>query len=499
MLQTLLEKIRRIKRNFRDLWSVEEESPSSLYLFWGIILALGAPLGWFVTERIWGLWAPPPYREVLYIYITLGTSLAFTIFAGITIARLERESKLVKELSMSRAELERREEMACHELEVTKERMLKISQLGALIGKSIKEEEVYYKLAHAAHVALNFDRVLVFQRKEKGLVIVEARGIKMEGEGEERILENLVIPCSSEGGAVGVACYENRALIFAGDDYIPPKYRLKPPYSEIKAIRSRSFLLVPVKVEGERYARAIVAADRKYKKEDVNSDDLVFLEILADIASTTLARLQLERRLEVLATTDGLTGLFNRRTWMEMAEQEFMRAQRYKYSFSIIMLDIDDFKKVNDNWGHQAGDRVLKTIGAILRKNSRKVDLLGRYGGEEFVVLLPHTPGTEAVNVAQRMRRAIEKANMDIPSVVTATFGVAWFDPAHPDPNLDSVLLRADRALYQGKRMGKNRVVSSWEIGLEGGREDGSQGKDLSPGWSSEYGRDPGGGPKSCS
>ncbi len=184
---------------------------------------------------------------------------------------------------------------------------------------------------------------------------------------------------------------------------------------------------------------------------------------------------------------------------MEMAEQELIRAQRYKYPFSIIMLDIDDFKDVNDTWGHQAGDRVLETIGAILRKNSRKVDLPGRYGGEEFVVLLPHTPGTEAVNVAQRMRRAIEKANMDIPGVVTATFGVAWFDPAHPDTNLDSILLRADRALYQGKRMGKNRVVSSWEIGLEGGRKDGSQGKDLSPGGSSEYGGDPGDSPESCS
>ncbi len=494
MNSDLLEKI---KHNAGLIWSAEGDSPSFPYIFWGILLAPGAPLGWFLAEKIWGLSAPSPYREMLYLYITLGTALAFTVFAGITIARLERENKLVKELSMSRTELEKREEMACHELEFTKERMLKISQLGAVIGKSVKEEEVYYKLAHAAHVALSFDRVLVFQRKSRGLVIVEARGIKMKGKDEERLLEELVIPCSSEGGAVGVACHENRALIFARDDYIPPKYRLKPPYSQIEAIRSRSFLLVPVKIEGERFARAIIAADRKYKQEDVTGDDLVSLEILADIASTTLARLQLEKRLEILATTDGLTGLLNRRTWMEVAEQELRRAQRYKYPFSIIMIDIDDFKNVNDTWGHQAGDRVLETIGAIMRKNSRKVDLPGRYGGEEFVVLLPHTQGVKAFTVADRMRRAIEKANMEIPTVVTATFGVSWFNPERPDSSLDELLLKADRALYHGKRMGKNRVVASWEIALEGGKGDGD--KSISQGWTSEYRGDPGDSPKSGS
>ena len=284
-----------------------------------------------------------------------------------------------------------------------------------------------------------------------------------------------------------MACREKTALVFAMDDYIPPQYRLKPPYSHISAIRSRSFLVVPVKVEGEEQARAIIAADRKYHKADVTSDDLVSLEILADIASTTLARLRLESKMEVLATTDGLTGLLNRRTWMEMAEREIRRARRYKYPFSIVMLDIDDFKKVNDSWGHQVGDRVLKTIGAILRKNSREVDLVGRYGGEEFVILLPHTHGREAVTVAERIRSAIERGDVDVATAVTATFGVTWFDPERPDATLDEVLLRADRALYHGKRMGKNKVVASWEMS-RGGEEDGES--NLSQGRTSEHGED---------
>ena|GEM_PF-1821632 len=481
-----------IKRNARILRfpSQGENIPLPLYLLWALLLAMGAPLGWFILEKVLNLSAPSPYRDVLYTYVTLGTALAFAVFAGITVTRLERESKLVQELSRSRAELERREEIACHELEITKERMLKISQLGALIGKSIKEEEVYYKLAHAAHVALSFDRVMVYQRKSEGLVIVEARGIKMKDKNEEKALETLIIPCSSEAGAIGVACQENRALIFASEDFIPPKYQLKPPIDRIGAIRSRSFLLAPVKIDEEKYARAIVAADRKYKKADVTGDDLVSLEILADIAATTLARLTVEKKLEILATTDGLTGILNRRTWMEMAEKELTRAQRYKYPFSIIMLDIDDFKRVNDSWGHQAGDKVLQTIGSILKKNSRKVDLPGRYGGEEFVVLLPHTRGEVALSVAERIRRAIEMANMDVHIVVTATFGVSWFDPETTDSTLDQILLKADNALYQGKRLGKNRVIASWDIST-GGKDEGEKGK-LSHGRAPEHGENPG-------
>ncbi len=461
---------RETKRNIKKSrpYPIRSSFSSTLYVLWAILLALGAPLGWLIMERALNLTAPSPYRDVLYTYITLGTALAFAIFAGITMTRMEREKKLIHELSRSQAELEKKEEIAYHELEITKERMLKISQLGALIGQSTKEEEVYYKLAHAAHVALNFDRVMVYKRKAEGLVIVEARGIKMKNKEEEKALENLTIPCSPDAGAVGIACQENRALIFASEDFIPPKYRLKPPFDQIRAIRSRSFLLVPVKIERERYARAIVAADRKYKRTDVTSDDLVSLEILADIAGTTLARLKVEKKLEVLATTDGLTGILNRRTWMEMAEKELSRALRYRYPFSIIMLDIDDFKTVNDTWGHQAGDKVLQTIGSILRKNSRKVDLPGRYGGEEFVVLLPHTEGEVALSVAERMRQAIEIANMEISQEVTATFGVSWFNPETPDSTLDQILLRADKALYQGKHMGKNRVVASWDISTGG-------------------------------
>ena len=457
----------------------------TLYLWWALIAALGAPLGWFIIETLAGFTPAPPYRLVVYLYITLGTALAFVLFAAALVTRMEKEKRLYDRIASSEAELARKEEAARREMELTKERMLKINQFGAVVGRSTKEEEVYYNLAHAAHVALGFDRVIIFKRVDTGLAIVEARGIKPKNEEEVKTLERLIIPCSEEGGSIGIACKEKRSFIFTTNDYIPPKHRLPYPYSEIEVIRSKSFLLVPIKVEGEEHARAVVGADRKLTKREVTTEDLLLLEILADIAGTTLTRLTLEERLEALATIDGLTGIYNRRTWMERAENELERAIRYKYPFSVVMLDIDDFKRVNDTWGHQAGDKVLRSIGLILKNNCRKVDVPGRYGGEEFVLLLPHTDGEAAREVAERIRKALEVADMGVPTKITATFGVAWFNPEKPDTTIDQLLLRADKALYRGKDLGKNIVMVSWE---EGGVKD--ETGDLSHGGSPTHGRD---------
>ncbi len=440
---------------------LKEKCAPCTYLLVAFVLSLGAPLGWYIIKKIAGLEASGGYELALFLYITFGTSMAFLFFAGLFLSKASREAELVKELAMSQKVMDERREKLQLELSAVKERMLKINQFGAKLMKAKTEEDVYYNLAYSAHVGLDFDRIIIYKREGEGLIIVEARGIKVSREDKEK-LDNLIIPCSSEGGALGIACKNKRPFIFTTDDFIPPELRLKPPYSEIEAIRSRSFLLVPVCVEGEEYARAVIAADRKHSKRDVTNDDLLALEILCDMAATALARMKLEKYLESLATIDGLTGVLNRRAWMEKAQEELERAKRYKYPFAIVMLDIDDFKRVNDTWGHLAGDNVLRTIGNILKECSRKVDCPGRYGGEEFVLLMPHTTGEEALVVAERLRKTIEETNMGVPTKITATFGVSWFDPENPDFDLDQILLRADKALYYGKRIGKNRVVPSW-------------------------------------
>jgi diguanylate cyclase (GGDEF)-like protein len=165
--------------------------------------------------------------------------------------------------------------------------------------------------------------------------------------------------------------------------------------------------------------------------------------------------------LETLATTDSLTGISNRRHLLTLAEREFQRAQRYRHPFSILMLDIDHFKSINDTYGHATGDEALKLMADVTRNALRQVDIFGRFGGEEFVVFLPETPLPDAVTVADRIREAIASVSvaMDDAAIrMTVSIGVATYQTE--EPNLDTLLMRADKALYEAKQRGRDRVVA---------------------------------------
>lgn len=151
------------------------------------------------------------------------------------------------------------------------------------------------------------------------------------------------------------------------------------------------------------------------------------------------------------ARTDTLTGLSNRRTWEEELPRELARARRTRRPVSIIVADLDGFKAVNDTHGHQAGDRLLKTTAAAFRGCLREVDVVARFGGDEFGFVLPDCPEREALNVAERLRLAA-------PSGVTCSLGVAGWNGVEPAAMLFE---RADQALYQAKRSGRNRIVAA--------------------------------------
>ena len=159
-----------------------------------------------------------------------------------------------------------------------------------------------------------------------------------------------------------------------------------------------------------------------------------------------------ERELKLLATTDYLTKLYNRRAFGEISESIFHLAKREKEKFSIVMLDIDDFKKVNDTYGHKAGDDVLVNLSNTLKEMSRESDIVCRYGGEEFILLLPKTDVKGAYFIAQKIKKAVEKLHF------TVSLGVSEVDLEH-DKNIEAVIKRADDALYESKRNGKNRVT----------------------------------------
>jgi diguanylate cyclase (GGDEF)-like protein len=166
-----------------------------------------------------------------------------------------------------------------------------------------------------------------------------------------------------------------------------------------------------------------------------------------------------ERALRHQADTDGLTGLFNRRAWQERADPAFANARRYGEPLSVLMIDIDHFKRINDGGGHEAGDRALQLIGERLRTTARGGDLVCRYGGEEFCVLLSHAGEAEAREVDRRLRAALGGA---LPQALGFSSGLAVLGP--DDQALESLLRRADAALYTAKATGRGRLVVSQAV-----------------------------------
>jgi diguanylate cyclase (GGDEF)-like protein len=168
----------------------------------------------------------------------------------------------------------------------------------------------------------------------------------------------------------------------------------------------------------------------------------------------------LNNQLEKISRVDGLTGLYNRRFWEEQFVMEFKRDKRSDSPSALIMIDIDHFKKVNDTYGHPAGDEVIKALAGIIKKATRETDVAGRYGGEEFAIMLPDTPVANVEFVSERIRRLVEKCTVvydEIDISFTISIGIAGFKQTHADSTqwLDS----ADKALYQAKESGRNRVI----------------------------------------
>jgi diguanylate cyclase (GGDEF)-like protein len=181
---------------------------------------------------------------------------------------------------------------------------------------------------------------------------------------------------------------------------------------------------------------------------------------LGSQASIALENVRLHRLVARQASTDGLTELANRREFEESLANEISRAERFGGNLALILADLDNFKQVNDRFGHQAGDEVLRSFADILRETVRDIDVAARYGGEEFAILLPQTDIGGAEALAERLREAVESRAMaeaqDGPVTVTSSFGVASFPEAGTGPGLFAA---ADEALYRAKRAGKNCVV----------------------------------------
>ena len=192
--------------------------------------------------------------------------------------------------------------------------------------------------------------------------------------------------------------------------------------------------------------------------ENLSEQDIQAMSVFANQVAVALENARLFAEVRRLAITDDLTRLYNRRHTYELARIEFNRARRYKRSISAIMIDIDHFKRVNDQFGHPGGDEVLRFIAEKMRLYLRDTDILGRYGGEEFLIVLPETDSVGAVAVAERIREAIAEASIPTEkgeAAITLSLGVAAYNETTHD--LETLIARADQALYVSKYKGRNR------------------------------------------
>jgi diguanylate cyclase (GGDEF)-like protein len=168
-----------------------------------------------------------------------------------------------------------------------------------------------------------------------------------------------------------------------------------------------------------------------------------------------------------LAVLDGLLQIYNRKHFIKRLSEEFQRSQRYGRNLSLIMLDLDRFKRINDTYGHQAGDDVLKAVADILKRNLREQDVLGRYGGEEFAIMLPETPLEHTLAIAERLRSLIEEATLTYRQqriFATISLGAASYCATDNRlPYYQDLIEKADGALLMAKRTGRNKVVSADE------------------------------------
>lgn len=203
----------------------------------------------------------------------------------------------------------------------------------------------------------------------------------------------------------------------------------------------------------------IMLVDNSISAKPITDDTITILSILAYAVGVAINNSKLYKKTLDVSIRDDLTGLHNRRYFNERLLDEIERAQRYSEAVSILMCDIYHFKKVNDTYGHPFGDSVLCWVGDQLQKNLRKTDVISRYGGEEFAILLLNTKKTEASNIAEKIRDSIEKSlfsHLNTGIKITLSFGVATL--GNDSNTFEGLLTRVDNALYSAKIQGRNRV-----------------------------------------
>lgn len=246
--------------------------------------------------------------------------------------------------------------------------------------------------------------------------------------------------------------YQSKELVKLISGFIPEIDNNKVA-NFLKEAKMKSYILVPLLSKHTHFGSLIVFSSR----ENISNSELNFLGLFAKQIELAITIADLFQAVKEQAITDGMTGLYNRRYFEEYIKKEAIRAMRQNQKFTVIGLDLDHLKQINDTYGHNYGDIAIKTIAEVLKNNARSIDIAARMGGEEFNLILPGVDIEGGCIAAERIRKAIESVELEKIGHITASLGVATYPDQSDD--LEELLELTDQAMYESKRNGRNRVT----------------------------------------
>ncbi|MBI5542373.1 MAG: diguanylate cyclase [Deltaproteobacteria bacterium] len=357
-----------------------------------------------------------------------------------------------------KAELERQNQVIEETNRALNRRVREVTLLNDIarsLNSTLALPEILSMVTEMVGVTVGVDQFAVMLVDETGSELQVAASFGYS----TRSLADFRLPVGS--GASGLAA-KTREAVYVPDLKNDPRY-LQGPHDPAG---ESSLLAVPMFCK-EKLVGALNFV--RFKKRGFSDNDIVLLQLVATQAAMAIVNARLYTETLELTHIDPLTGLFNRRKLFNHLEMEVARSQRFESHLSVVMIDIDHFKNLNDTCGHRAGDTVLRRVAELLHGTVRKVDTVARYGGEEFMVLLPRSDRVEGLEVAEKLRRAIEQTSFEQGATqpggrVTISVGVATF-PEDAE-TLERLVDAVDSALYASKRGGRNRVTP-YQSGME--------------------------------